>query len=173
MLLFLDYDGVLHPDDVFLRNDGRIELRANGHLFIWASLLGEITNDLDVQIVLSTSWVRNLGFRSARRALPEPLSARVVGATWHSAMAWNGPGHILWDSQTRYEQIQSYLDRLSSEPLWLAVDDDEAGWPEQKREHLIRTDSRVRLSDPAIARELRERLLKECNREMSNFCRAP
>lgn len=34
MLLFLDFDGVLHPDAVFRRSDGRIELRADGELFM-------------------------------------------------------------------------------------------------------------------------------------------
>ena len=30
MILFLDFDGVLHPDAVYLRLNGEIELRADG-----------------------------------------------------------------------------------------------------------------------------------------------
>ncbi|MGB7389415.1 MAG: HAD domain-containing protein, partial [Pseudomonas neustonica] len=70
MLLFLDYDGVLHPDEVFLLSNGRVELRADGSLFMWAPTLMELISDLDVQVVLSTSWVRYLGFKRARKALP-------------------------------------------------------------------------------------------------------
>lgn len=158
MLLFLDYDGVLHPDDVFLMKDGRVELRADGSLFMWASILVELISDLDVQVVLSTSWVRHLGFKRARKALPKQLSSKVVGATWHSAMKLSGSGHILWDQQSRYEQIDSYLRRLSSKQNWVAIDDDAAGWPDDKNEHLVLADPRLGLSDACVRRELVKRL---------------
>ncbi|KKL87190.1 hypothetical protein LCGC14_1937180 [marine sediment metagenome] len=158
MLLFLDYDGVLHPDDVFLMKDGRVELRADGSLFMWAPILVELVSDLDVQVVLSTSWVRHLGFKRALKALPEPLSSRVVGATWHSAMKLSGQGHIIWDEQSRYEQIESYLKRLPSKQSWMAIDDDVAGWPDDKRDHLVRTDPRLGLSGAGVRRELVKRL---------------
>jgi hypothetical protein len=35
MILFLDFDGVLHPDAVYLER-GRPVLRADGELFMWA-----------------------------------------------------------------------------------------------------------------------------------------
>lgn len=110
-LLFLDFDGVLHPDAVFLSSRG-VELRA-GALFMWAPLLVEaLAPHQDVQIVLSTSWARNLGFHRARSVLPAELQSRVIGATWHSAMGKGWPDFIPWDAQTRYEQIQAYLSRL-------------------------------------------------------------
>lgn len=158
MLLFLDYDGVLHPDDVFLRNDGSVELRAPGDLFMWAPILVELISNLDVHIVLSTSWVRHLGFKRARKALPNQLLSRVVGATWHSAMKLSGSGHILWDEQSRYEQIHSYLNRLGSKQNWLAIDDDAVGWPDDKREHLVLTNPRLGLSDAGSGQELAQRL---------------
>lgn len=37
-VLFLDYDGVLHPDEVFLER-GKPVLRARGELFMWTPLL--------------------------------------------------------------------------------------------------------------------------------------
>ncbi len=39
MILFLDFDGVLHPDAVYLTRRG-VELRAPGELFMWAPILG-------------------------------------------------------------------------------------------------------------------------------------
>ena len=64
--LFLDFDGVLHPDEVY-RVGGRIVLRVDGFsLFEWSSILDELLAPYPgTQIVLSTSWVRILGFDEA------------------------------------------------------------------------------------------------------------
>lgn len=106
MILFLDFDGVLHPDAVFLRLNGEIELRADGRLLMWAGRLSAALEPYpDARIVLSTSWARHLGFSRARKVLPADLAARVVGATWHSAMGKGWPDYIPWDNQTRFEQI--------------------------------------------------------------------
>jgi hypothetical protein len=75
MLLFLDFDGVLHPDAVYLRR-GRAELGAEGQLFMWAHYLQAVVEEADVQIVLSTSWARHLLLNSATLS----LSVRFFGA---------------------------------------------------------------------------------------------
>ena len=153
-LLFLDFDGVLHPDAVYLTSRG-VELRAAGNLFMWAPYLVEaLAPHQDVQIVLSTSWARNLGFQRARAALPIELQPRVIGATWHSAMGRGWPDFIAWDDQTRYEQIQAYLSRLSAPARWIAVDDDAQGWAAADRELLIQTDPNLGLSAPETRAEL-------------------
>lgn len=41
MILFLDFDGVLHPDAAYLVR-GRPVLRAAGELFMWAPLLAAV-----------------------------------------------------------------------------------------------------------------------------------
>lgn len=157
-LLFLDFDGVLHPDAVYLTRRG-IELRAEGELFMWAPLLNDaLANHPDMQIVLSTSWARNLGFDRARRALPAVLRHQVIGATWHSAMGKGWPDFIPWDAQTRWEQIEAYLSRLAEPVNWLAIDDDGQGWPIAQRDRLILTDPDHGLSDPAVAAELTHKL---------------
>lgn len=153
-LLFLDFDGVLHPDAVYRRLDGRIELRAHGALFMWAPLLGAVVEESnDLQIVLSSSWVRQLGFRKARAALPAVIADKVVGATWHSAMA-TSLEDIAWDRQTRYEQISAYLRGLPAAHSWLALDDDAVGWPDCKRRHLLQTKPDIGLADPLILERL-------------------
>ena len=102
VLLFLDFDGVLHPDAVYLTRRG-VELRADGALFMWSPHLVEaLEQQQNVRIVLSTSWARKLGFQRARAALPAELQARVIGATWHSAMGRGWPDFIAWDVQTRF-----------------------------------------------------------------------
>lgn len=149
MILFLDFDGVLHPDAVYLRHSGQIELRTEGALFMWADRLAEaLQPHPDVRIVLSTSWVRNIGFHRARKALPADLAARVVGATWHSGMGKGWPDYIPWDNQTRYEQIKAYLARLSAPHRWIAVDDDAQGWASAELHRLIQTDPNSGISSP-------------------------
>lgn len=92
MILFLDFDGVLHPDEAYLVK-GRPVLRAEGALFMWAPLLADtLKNYPGLQIVLSTSWARDLRFARARSFLPPDLQQRVIGATWHSRMAPNDDG---------------------------------------------------------------------------------
>ena len=57
MILYLDFDGVLHPDEVYIVKD-KVVLRAEGRLFMWADRLAEALADRPaVRVVLSTSWV--------------------------------------------------------------------------------------------------------------------
>lgn len=154
-LLFLDFDGVLHPNEVYLTRGRQIELRAEGHrLFEHADLLGQLLDPHpQVKIVLSTSWVFGLrSFDSVRERLPEVLQNRVVGATWHSRM-----NRYQWLAMTRYEQIMSHLDRRPQLD-WIAIDDNDEGWPADMRHHLVKTDEWLGLSDPATQRELAVKL---------------
>lgn len=157
-LLFLDYDGVLHSDAVYRTRRG-VELRAEGKLFMWAPRLVEaLAGHPDVSIVLSTSWVRNLGFQRARKALPSMLHQRVIGATWHSAMSRSSTDYIAWDNQTRYQQIAAYLARRADPVSWLAIDDDDKGWANADRERLILTAPDSGLGDMHAMDELIRKL---------------
>lgn len=165
MILFLDYDGVLHPDAVYLVR-GRPVLQADGELFMWASTLSAaLERHPDLQIVLSTSWVRVLGFSRARDFLPDSLRRHVIGATWHSAMGRHHEGlHRLDDNwfvrASRYEQIKRYLSRTTSDAAnkWIAIDDDDEGWDEADRRHLVRTSSWTGLSSAESLLDLEAKL---------------
>ena len=158
MILFLDFDGVLHPDEVYLTRRGP-KLRAVGELFMWAPVLdAELASLPTVKIVLSTSWVRNLGFSRAKKYLPEGLRARVIGSTWHSSMAKDWADRIWWDQATRHGQIRKYVDRAAVSD-WLAVDDDGDSWARSDRDRLVLTDGRSGLSDPETLMKLRGKLL--------------
>jgi hypothetical protein len=161
MILFLDFDGVLHPDEAYLVR-GRPVLRTDGELFMWAGHLANALADHEhVRIVLSTSWARDLGFNRARRYLPEELRGRVIGATWHSGMSKGedfGPvRETWWDCATRYEQIRRYVDRAGLND-WLAIDDKPEGWTEEDNHRLIHTRSDTGLSDPVVLDLLHRRL---------------
>lgn len=158
MILFLDYDGVLHPDAVYLVG-GKPVLRAEGELFMWAALLVDaLAGSPEVQIVLSTSWSRELRFSRARDYLPSELAARVIGSTWHSAMATDDEYRPLgrdtwWDRASRYQQIRRYVDRAELAE-WIAIDDRPEGWSDHHLDRLIQTESARGLSDPAVMRRL-------------------
>lgn len=163
MILFLDFDGVLHPDAAYYER-GRPVLRADGELFMWAPILVDMVRPFpELKIVLSTSWVRVLRFDRARRCLPQELQPRVIGATWHSAMARHTEGshriHDWYTIATRYEQIARYVAHGGASTLdWLAIDDDVRGWSEVDRRRLVATDGQVGLSDVTTQLELQRKL---------------
>ncbi|VVP48059.1 hypothetical protein PS838_05203 [Pseudomonas fluorescens] len=154
-VLFLDFDGVLHPDDVYRTRHG-LELRAPGALMMHAPLLVELLEDFpSVKIALSTSWVRLLSYRRARAALPPELQLRTVSSTWHSRMA-RAPFEG-YDLQSRYQQIRAAAGRAGL-TRWIALDDDPfESWPAHDS-RLIRCDPELGLSWVPTQDELRAKL---------------
>ena len=155
-LLYLDYDGVLHPEDVRRHPRKGIRLGAGGAghaLFEHCNALVESLAPFPtVGIVLSTSWVRVLGFDKARRKLPPALRDRVVGATFHSAM-----DRDLFMQMPRGVQILGDVGRRRPS-AWLALDDDEEGWPTEWRHALIATHPVRGLGAPGVEQELAQQL---------------
>lgn len=154
-VLFLDFDGVLHPDDVYRTRSG-LELRAPGQLMMHAGMLIEILKEFPlVRISLSTSWVRILGYRRARAALPPELQALTVSSTWHSRMP-KAPFEG-YDMHSRYQQIHAAVTRAGL-TNWLALDDDPfESWSDHDR-RLIRTDPDLGISSVPTQEELRLKL---------------
>lgn len=73
-MLFLDFDGVLHPLD-------KVELLHPHKWFMWAPLLEELLRAWpDVQITVHSSW-RNTFTNNELRQLLKGLAPRVVGST--------------------------------------------------------------------------------------------
>jgi len=154
-VLFLDFDGVLHPDAVYRTRRG-LMLRAPGELMMHSGILAEILGDYPtVKISLSTSWVRLLGYHQARAWLPEVLQERTVSGTWHSQM----PRAPLegYDLYTRYQQIRAAVTRAGI-TRWIALDDDpDHSWPTSDS-RLVRCDSELGLSAAATQEELMAKL---------------
>ena len=149
MLIYLDFDGVLHPDEVYVVK-GKIVLKSEGALFLFFYRLVEAIDDrLDVKIVLSTSWVREVGFRMAKSVLPESLQDRVIGGTYHTKIrtGWDTDSGDSWVGQSRYQQIAADRARRPEHQKWIAIDDDVAGWAESARGNLVQTDPALGLGD--------------------------
>ena len=150
MILFLDYDGVLHPDEAYHTKKG-IALGCDEHnLFEHAQLLTDLLDPYPhVQIVLSTSWVWVLGYAEARARLPKQLQEKVKGATWHSQME----DRHLWMYYPRHNQIDKYVKRHCLTD-WIAIDNDDTDWPETERQHLVHTNDWGGIGDTAAQNEL-------------------
>ncbi|HCF4778787.1 TPA: hypothetical protein NIF73_003104 [Pseudomonas aeruginosa] len=158
-VLFLDYDGVMHPDAAFRTKRG-IELRAQGKLMMHAKILHGILQEWPaVKICLSTSWARLLGYQRARAFLPSGLQERTVSSTWHSRMRYTArEGYDLW---SRYEQICGAVAR-GGITRWIALDDDpDFSWPEHDK-RLVRCDPHHGLGSEQTQLELRVKLQLHC-----------
>lgn len=151
-VVFLDYDGVLHRGDAYRTRAGIVS-SAPGRieLFEFADVLNRLLQPYPhVEVVLSTSWVKVLGFNKARDALPvAELRRRVVGATFHTkfddAYRWNGI--------KRGEQILRYVSRHRL-VRWLAIDDQGDGFGDYGG-HLVQCDIDLGLGDIAVQERLR------------------
>lgn len=163
MILFLDFDGVLHPDAVYRAAGRGIQLHAEGELMMHAPVLESILDGHDphgeVRIILSTSWVRVLRFSRTLKYLPPGLRKHIRGATWHSGMC-REDGIDPFDRLTRHEQIAQYVNRHAVRQ-WLAIDDLHSGhehWPQDMRHRLVLTDGGMGLGCPHAQKDLRAKL---------------
>jgi hypothetical protein len=98
MILFLDFDGVLHPEP--------IRGRSFQHL---AALAAALAPYPDVCIVVSSSWRERRTLDDLRRYLPD-VAERVVGAT------------PVVPGNSRQREIEAWLAESPTE-RWLALDD--------------------------------------------------
>ncbi|MDC3735222.1 hypothetical protein KDL27_05385 [Pseudomonas syringae pv. syringae] len=157
MVLFLDFDGVLHPDGVYMTPEGP-QLLSSGYLFMWAPILEkELAPFPKIKIVLSTSWVRRLDFSRAKKRLPLGLQTRVIGSTWHSSMSKTWADQVWWDQTSRHGQILRYIARANISE-WFAIDDDAEGWACTNRDRLLLTNPNEGLITPGLLEELRIKL---------------
>lgn len=161
MIIFLDLDGVLHPDAVYNPKNKPLELRAPGELFMHAQvLIDALAYYPEARIILSTSWVRILGYERTVKKMPERLAERVTGATWHKHMVQGGQDPFSW--MNRFQQIESHVKRNGIKK-WLAIDDlhsGSEGWPEELAHRLVLTEQSVGLGCVNALADLNTKLME-------------
>lgn len=145
-VLYLDYDGVLHHENVLRHPRRGIYAGPPGFvLFEHAPLLETLLERFpEVRIVLSTSWVRVLSYSRALERLPRGLQMRVIGATFHSEMDAE-----IFASKTRGRQVLEDVARRQPKS-WIALDDTNEGWPTEIQNQVVITDERLGISAPGM-----------------------
>ena len=160
LLLYLDFDGVLHHENVLWHSlIGPYLSAPDGYvLFQHATLLESLLEPYpQVSIILSTSWVRRFGAVKAAKNLKPSLRYRVVGATFNSRR-----DDASFAATPR--GLQVHQDVLRRKPkAWIALDDDVVGWPQDCRGNLVRTNKREGISDPVVRETLQTKLREMCS----------
>jgi hypothetical protein len=155
-ILYLDFDGVLHHENVVWGHKRGPQLKAplQYSLFQHVPLLEDLLGPYpEVRIVLSTSWARVYGCDKASTRLPGTLRARVIGATFHSKMFEQG-----FIAAPRGMQVWS--DVLRRKPKdWLALDDDWLHWPKWCLDKYVRTHEHEGISEPTVRAEIELKLV--------------
>lgn len=100
-LLFLDFDGVLHPSDF-----------AGNAPFTRANLLEETLALFSPKIVVSSSWRFTHNLQRLQKTVPTFISSLIIGAT----------GAAVIGKHPRFTGIQNYLQSYGSAD-WKALDD--------------------------------------------------
>lgn len=160
LVLYLDFDGVLHHENVRISYKSGPFLQAPERykLFQHAELLAELLAPYPaVQIVLSTSWALRYGVTAAAKRLPGALQGRVIGGTFHN----------------RFMNKQEFLDTHRGQQVgadvyrrqpsdWLALDDDEEGWHPSHLSHFVQTHQYEGISDPEVLATIKQKLEAMC-----------
>jgi hypothetical protein len=159
-VLYLDFDGVLHHENCRWHPGRGPSLSAPDRyeLFQHNGLLEQMLDPYpQVKVVLSTTWVVRYGLTKTANLLPPSLQGRVIGATFHSR-------HMTVDDYLHLPRGQQvHDDVLRRRPRdWLALDDDEEGWPAERTEKFVKTHMYEGLSASSVQDEFRQKLRELC-----------
>jgi len=112
MILFLDFDGVLHPEPCY----------EVSNFFIFLPRLEAVLRDFpSVKIVISSTWRLNHDLQSIREIFSIDISPRVIDVTPH----WTSVPELMdVIGYQRHAEIEAWL-RKSNAPWlqWVALDD--------------------------------------------------
>jgi hypothetical protein len=151
-VLYLDFDGVLHP----YPTDSRSLEIPEDTMFEFVPLLeAQLEPYPQVKIVLSTTWAKNKTGPSPLLFLSPALQQRVVGATWdQEAGSYHVPAERREQRLSRYEQIEA--DVVWRKPsAWFALDDDFNEWPADQYHHLGGCSMHIGFSELRVQEALR------------------
>lgn len=146
MILFLDFDGVLHPDPCL-----------DEQLFQNVPRLAQAVVEFpEASIVLSTSWRTFLGLEQLVRPLDGELRRRVIGVTPRFA-DFSAP-RALVPYRRQAECVQWLKENGMDDAAWIALDD-RPSWFEPYCDNLIVCDALVGFNEESAGR-LRTAMLR-------------
>ncbi|CAJ0800251.1 hypothetical protein LMG7141_03796 [Ralstonia condita] len=152
-VLFLGYDGCLHPMPVSHTGHEPILHDESSAFFEHASDLAMLLAPYpDIDIVLSTDWVGCYGAAAAISHLPEPLQQRVVGTIDEFNHDPLKPVLV-----SKFDRIMYYVTRRRVD-FWLAVHFDDGAWPRAFITHLVWSDPHLGIGKQTIRDDLKDKL---------------
>jgi hypothetical protein len=136
-ILFLDFDGVLHPVG------GNADGNPFGQLPLLEALLREPAL-AEVKIVVSSTWREAYSMARLRQIFAPDMRGRVIDVT-PSVDDYDGPHRRCWE-------IRAWLALHPEVEHWTVLDDNVSGFPRDWHPHAVFTDSYRGLVRHDIAR---------------------
>ncbi|MFM0033937.1 HAD domain-containing protein [Paraburkholderia strydomiana] len=154
MLLYLNFDGVLHPDRVVYKEGCTPTLVAAGHEELeHAGLLSQLLEPHDdLRLVLNTWWTFYLGLDACVEILPAPLSRRVVDSTVGYATSYDS-------IPSRAIELERHI-ATHGQCCFVVLDHSNARYRPELLPHLLLLDPDEGLAPLAARRSLATRLIK-------------
>lgn len=156
-MLFLNFDGVLHPNAVRLERKDKPVLDTHGHcLFENSKALQEVAENFPtLHLILNTWWTYWLGFERCLGWLPTTLSSRVIGSILpHEAQCPTLPHRVLLATEAA----------KNSDLPALILDHADARYPKHVLHMTLLLDPQVGLADPEAVRALHRLIAHETER---------
>lgn len=149
MILFLDFDGTLHPNWEMTDKGGRMIASAySGPWLVEASALASLIEPYSekIDIVISSWWAYTRSLPEVKGLLPEVIASRIVDSVWLPHLR----DRYREERISRYQTIQLWLDHheVGDTREWLALDDDANEWPAEFLNRLVHADGT--LGNPAV-----------------------
>lgn len=145
-IVFLDFDGVLHPADYLNFNTVNGELvLANDARFCWVEDLLKLLCKFDCHLVIHSSWRNSYTLDQLRDLLPTELGKRLVALTV---------------GENRYQSILAYV-QIAQVKSYIILDDAAEEFPSECAELLLCKDN-MGISSPGIQKKLTQFLEKFC-----------
>jgi hypothetical protein len=162
-VLFLDFDGVLHPE-------GCAERDHFCYLPNFAAVLRVADPDHQVPIVISSLWRHHCSLQYIRSYFPEDIAGQIVGVTPYmtdqqarEVQDWGPYGGEQSRTCHRQREIAMWMNARAPQGRWLAIDD-RAAYFHKDTPHLFLVPKLVYQGDsgitvyqaPALAERLKE-----------------
>ena len=123
MILFLDFDGVLHP--MFPRED--LKHAENQHFSYMPRLESVLRDFPHVDIVVSSDWRKMHTLEQLRGFFSPDIAQRIIGVT--PAVERVGVA-VSYAERVRHSEVLAWLDANGHAATpWLALDDDPENFP--------------------------------------------
>jgi hypothetical protein len=152
MDIYLNFDGVLHPDHLLYEQGCAPTLLTSEHsaLEYTGFLADALESHVDAAIVLNTWWTFYIGFDDCLELLPPTLAARVIGSTVQHASSYD-------QIPVRYREVERYIASRRHQ-AFLIVDHANARYSRDLNPYLLLLDPSEGLSNPTACRSLKRRI---------------